>query len=58
MGNAAVVKELLEASADVDTAREVGCTYNWNTVTMVPCLSFELLSSISHYLATYGTAYL
>jgi len=24
MGNAAIVKELLEASADVDTAREVG----------------------------------
>jgi len=38
MGNAAIVKELLEASADVDAAREVGLVYSYHVITVCACL--------------------
>jgi len=48
MGNAAVVKELLEASADVDAAREV-CNFCINvSVSESEMIQFQLHSSGSN----------
>jgi len=52
MGNATIVKELLEASAEVDTAREVRLLPGFVCVSRCMCIIWMLLVSYLTYSST------